>query len=295
MAQMLSEAGYATGAFGKWHLGHTEGRFPTDQGFDEWYGIPNSSDESFWPDNPRFRPESHPYARVEYLMEGHKGEAPEKVRVYNSEERLLIDTELTRRTIDFMGRQIAAKKPFFAYVPYTQPHMPTIPHPDFKNKTHNGDFADVLTEIDAHVGQLLDAVDRLGIRDNTIFVFTSDNGPEFSTGYEGSSGPWHGTYFTNWEVSLRVPFIIRWLDKVPARRTRTILRIESNPRQKRSRSTLIKSRYTRWLATKGPQECDLESSSKLLSLPACFWGAPHPRWLNKRGNGFRDNLVSILG
>ena len=216
MAEMLSEAGYATGAFGKWHLGHTEGRFPTDQGFDEWYGIPNSSDESFWPDNPRFRPESDPYARVEYLMEGRKGEAPEKVRVYNSEERLLIDTELTRRTIDFMGRQTAAKKPFFAYVPFTQPHMPTIPHPDFKNKTHNGDFADVLTEIDAHVGQLLDAVDKLVIRDNTIFVFTSDNGPEFSTGYEGSSGPWHGTYFTNWEGSLRVPFIIRWPGKVPA-------------------------------------------------------------------------------
>jgi arylsulfatase A-like enzyme len=106
-----------------------------------------------------------------------------------------------------MGRQTAAKKPFFAYVPFTLPHMPTVPSPDFKNKTHNGDFADVLAEIDAHVGQLLDAVDKLGIRDNTIFIFTSDNGPEFSTGYWGFSGPWHGTYFTAWEASLRVPFI----------------------------------------------------------------------------------------
>jgi arylsulfatase A-like enzyme len=66
MAEMLSEAGYATGAFGKWHLGHTEGRYPTYQGFDEWYGIPNSTDEAFWPDNPRFRPNSNPYARPEY-------------------------------------------------------------------------------------------------------------------------------------------------------------------------------------------------------------------------------------
>jgi arylsulfatase A-like enzyme len=162
MAEMLSEAGYATGAFGKWHLGHTEGRFPTDQGFDEWYGIPNSSDESFWPDNPRFRPDSNPYARPEYIMEGHKGAAPKNVRIYNVEERRLIDTELTRRVIDFMGRQTEANKPFFAYVPYTQPHMPTTPHPDFHNKTHNGDFADLLTEIDAHVGQLLDGVDKLG-------------------------------------------------------------------------------------------------------------------------------------
>jgi arylsulfatase A-like enzyme len=216
MAEMLSDAGYATGAFGKWHLGHTEGRFPTDQGFDEWYGIPNSSDESFWPDNPRFRPNSTPYVRPEYVMEGHKGEAPKNVHIYNLEERRLIDTELTKRAIDFMGRQTQAKKPFFAYIPYTQVHMPTIPSPESQNKTHNGDFADVLAEMDAHVGQLLDAVDKLGIRDNTIFIFTSDNGPEFLRGYEGFSGPWHGTYFTAWEGSLRVPFIIRWPGKVPA-------------------------------------------------------------------------------
>jgi arylsulfatase A-like enzyme len=87
MAEMLSDAGYATGAFGKWYLGYTEGRFPTDQGFDEWYGIPNSTDEAFWPDNTRFRPNSNPYARPEYIMEGHKGEAPKNIRIYNLEER----------------------------------------------------------------------------------------------------------------------------------------------------------------------------------------------------------------
>ena len=216
VAEMLSDAGYATGAFGKWHLGHTEGRFPTDQGFDEWYGIPNSTDEAFWPDNPRFRPESNPFARPEYIMEGHRYEAPKNVTIYNIEERRLIDAKLTKRAIDFMERQTKEKRPFFAFVPYTQPHMPTIPHPEFQNKTHNGDFADVLSEIDAHVGQLIDAVDNLGIRDNTIIIFTSDNGPEFSTGYCGFSGPWHGTYFTAWEASLRVPFIVRWPGKVPA-------------------------------------------------------------------------------
>jgi arylsulfatase A-like enzyme len=165
--------------------------------------------------HPRFRPNSNPYARPEYLMESHKGEAPKNLRIYNLEERRLIDTELTNRAIDFMSRQTKAKKPFFAYIPYTQPHMPTIPSPDFQNKTHNGDFADVLTEIDAHVGQLVDVLDKLGIRDNTIFIFTSDNGPEFSAGYHGFGGPWHGTYFTAWEASLRVPFIIRWPGKVP--------------------------------------------------------------------------------
>jgi hypothetical protein len=134
MAEMLSDAGYATGMFGKWHLGHTEGRYPTYQGFDEWYGIPNSTDEAFWPDNARFRPDSNPYARPEYIMEGRKGEAPKDVRIYNLAERRTMDTELTKRAIDFMGRQTKANKPFFAYVPFTQPHMPTIPHQSFRTK-----------------------------------------------------------------------------------------------------------------------------------------------------------------
>ena len=90
IAEMLSDAGYGTGMFGKWHLGHTKGRFPTDQGFDEWFGIPNSSDEAFWPDNARYRPESDPFARPEYIMEARKGEEPRKLRVYDLEERATV-------------------------------------------------------------------------------------------------------------------------------------------------------------------------------------------------------------
>ena len=216
MAEMLSDAGYATGIFGKWHLGHTEGRFPIDQGFDEWFGIPNSTDESFWPDNPLFDPTSDPFARVEHIMQGRKGGKAENLRVYDSKERLLIDKELTDRTIDFMRRQKSAGKPFFAFVPYTQTHLPTLPHPDFKGKSGNGLWADVLMQIDSYVGHLLDAVDELGLRDNTIFIFTSDNGPEFSRAWYGSSGPWRGTYFTGLAASLRVPFIVRWPGTVPA-------------------------------------------------------------------------------
>ncbi len=215
MAEMLSDAGYATGMFGKWHLGHTPGRFPIDQGFDEWLGIPNSSDESFWPDNPLFDPSSDTYARPEYIMQGRKGEEPKELRVYDSKERLLIDKELTDGAIDFMKRQNAAGKPFFAFVPYTQPHQPTLPHPDFKGKSGNGYFADVLMQIDSYVGRLLDTVDELGVRENTIFIFTSDNGGEFAAAWFGFSGPWRGTYFTGMEASMRVPFIIRWPGKVP--------------------------------------------------------------------------------
>jgi arylsulfatase len=213
---MLSDAGYATGMFGKWHLGHTKGRFPTDQGFDEWYGIPNSSDESAWTDDPRYRPESHPYAHPEFIMEARKGDEPKKVTVYNTTQRLLIDRELTERSINFMQRQTKAKKPFFLFVPYTQTHMPVTPHPEFKGKTRNGDFADVLAQTDAYVGRLLDEVDRLDIADNTIFLFTADNGPDPNLPHHGFAGPWGGSYFTGMEGSLRVRFIVRWPGKIPA-------------------------------------------------------------------------------
>jgi arylsulfatase A-like enzyme len=214
LPKLLSDAGYATGAFGKWHLGHTAGRFPTDQGFDEWYGIPNSTDEAYWPDSRLFRPNSNPYAVAEQVMEGRKGEVPKDVKVYNLAERRVIDRELTDKAKDFMSRQVKAGKPFFTYIPYTMVHVPVLPSPEFDGKTGNGFWADGLAQTDAYVGELLDTVDKLGVKDNTIFVFTSDNGPEMIEPWTGWSGPWRGTYFTALEGSLRVPFIIRWPGKI---------------------------------------------------------------------------------
>src|ERR1700758_3468741 len=102
LARMLSDAGYATGIFGKWHLGQTVGRFPTDHGFDEWFGIPNSSDESLWPDNDMLHLEDHPGLEYEHVMESVKGEVPRKLRIYDLEARTRIDREITDRAIDFM-------------------------------------------------------------------------------------------------------------------------------------------------------------------------------------------------
>lgn len=220
MAEMLSDAGYVTGMFGKWHLGHTKGRFPTDQGFDEWYGIPNSTDESLWPDQPQFnevvKENLSPFAVPEYVYEGNKGSDPQKVKVYDSELRPEIDRECTDRAKDFIKRQAEAGKPFFTFIPYTQTHMPVVPSKEFAGRSGNGDWGDVLMQIDVYTGELLDTLDELGIADNTIFIFTSDNGPEMLPGHNGWSGPWRGSYFTGLEGSLRVPFIMRWPGKIPA-------------------------------------------------------------------------------
>jgi arylsulfatase len=215
MAESLSAAGYATALYGKWHLGSQGGRFPSDQGFDEWYGIPRTTDEALWPSAVGYSSDIMP---PEQMMEGRKGEKSRELGVYDIEQRRLIDAEITRRTIDFMERQTQAAKPFFVFASITQPHLPTLPNPAFAGRTGNGDWADMLAEMDHNVGEMLDAVDRLGIGDDTIVIFMSDNGPEFTRPWDGWSGPWRGQYFTAWEGGIRVPFMIRWPGKIPAGR-----------------------------------------------------------------------------
>ena len=217
LAEMLSDEGYTTGIFGKWHLGDTKGRYPTDQGFDEWNGIPRSSDRAFWPDSNSFTPGSHPDAVFTHVMSSFKGQEPKELEVFDRAKRATIDREITDQAIDFINRKASAKQPFFAYLPYTQTHEPVDPHPDFKGKTGNGSFADVLAQTDVYVGELLDTIDRLGLKENTIFNFTSDNGREGVPRSFGFTGPWRGSMFSPYEGSLRVPFLIRWPDKIPTK------------------------------------------------------------------------------
>ena len=223
----MSEQGYATAAYGKWHVGKTPGRFATDQGFDEWYGIPNSSDESMWISQENIRRRSIvadvnlTESEMPYIMESiGKGSKVKKVKRFDVEARRRLDGELTERTIDFMKRSVDAGKPFFIYAPLTLMHFPTIPHPDFAGKSGHGDYADCLVQIDHYVGQMLETIDRLGVKDNTIVIFTADNGIEHPDNGDGQwagwTGPWSGTYYTAMEGGLRVPFIIRWPRKIPA-------------------------------------------------------------------------------
>ncbi|WNC67524.1 arylsulfatase [Thalassotalea nanhaiensis] len=215
LAEMLSESGYETGMFGKWHLGDAEGRYPTDQGFDEWYGIPNSSDQAFWPDSDSFQKDAG--VKFTHIMTAQKNKKPTKHEVYGRAKRATIDREITDHAIDFIKRKAKNKQPFFAYLPYTQTHEPVDAHPDFKGKTGNGSFADVLAQTDSYVGELLATVDKLGLKENTIFIFTSDNGREGIKRSFGFTGPWRGTMFSPYEGSLRVPFLIRYPEKIPAK------------------------------------------------------------------------------
>jgi len=223
LAEMFSDSGYSTGMFGKWHLGRTPGRFPTDQGFDEWFGIPNSSDESIYATREGFAESG---VSESYVMASTSGNLPEQVRPWSSEYRPLIDVELTRRALDFMSSQVARETPFFLYLPYTATHFPVMPHPDYAGVTGNGRWADLLHQIDQLTGKLLDHIERLGIADNTIFIFTADNGPEaapignhslsMDPAFHGSAGPWRSTLFTGGEGALRVPFVIRWPGSISA-------------------------------------------------------------------------------
>ena len=213
LGDLMKKQGYATACYGKWHLGDRPGRLPHDRGFDDWYGIPRTSNESMFTSTPGYDSDVVP---LPYVMEGQAGKAARELHVYDLEARRKIDGELTDRTIAFMREQAAKKTPFFAYVPLTQLHFPTLPHHDFAGRTKAGDFADSMVEMDHRVGQMLDAIAELGIADDTLFIFGSDNGPEFRRPWRGTAGPWTGTYHTAMEGSLRVPFIFRWPGRIAA-------------------------------------------------------------------------------
>jgi arylsulfatase len=213
IAELFSGAGYATGMFGKWHLGDIPGRIPTDQGFDEWYGVLNTTDESEYSSQVGFDPNVVPPPMIQQAKRGGKLQT---VKPYDVPARREIDGEIATRAIEYMQRQVKGGKPFFNFISFTQPHIPALPDPEFAGRTGNGNFADVLAEIDFRAGQVLDAIDSLGIRNDTLVIWLSDNGPEVVHPHHGTAGYWRGWYFTAMEGSLRVPFLVRWPGKIPA-------------------------------------------------------------------------------
>ena len=220
IAELFSDAGYATALYGKWHIGSKIGRLPNNHGYDEWWGINEGSNAAGYTTTAQF---DSSVAQVPYIWEGLKGEKSTKVRIYDVDAKSRLDRETTKRTISFINKNVKEGKPFFAYVGFTHFHPPWGVHPDFKNRSKAGIYADTKMEVDYNVGLILDAIKEAGIDDNTIVILTGDNGaanypsPGLVTGeVGGSNGPWRGGLSTAYEGGMRTPAMIRWPGKIPA-------------------------------------------------------------------------------
>jgi arylsulfatase len=234
IAELLSDGGYATALYGKWHLGNIQGRLPNDQGFDEWWGIPDSWDEAGYTQYPLFnamvkealaeKKVSELLTLPPHILEGRKGEPSKVAMPLDMKVRAIVDGDyLIPKTVDFIKRQAAARKPFFVYLGYSEMHPPIECNREFVGKSplRGGMYSDCIAEMDHRVGQVLDAIQAAGVEDNTIVVLSSDNAggglPGGAAVGGGSNGPWRGNFFyTPFEGSMRVPALVRWPGKVPA-------------------------------------------------------------------------------
>ena len=220
IAELLSDAGYATSLNGKWHVGSKVGRLPNNHGYDEWWGINEGSNAAGYTSTSQFDPE---VSEIPHIWQGQKGENSTKVRIYDQQAKSSLDRETVERTIAFINKNAKAKKPFFTYVGFTHFHPPWGVHPDFAGKSNVGIYGDTKMEVDHNVGLILDAIKEAGVESNTIVILTGDNGaanypsPGLVTGeVGGSNGPWRGGLSTAYEGGMRTPAMIRWPGHIPA-------------------------------------------------------------------------------
>jgi arylsulfatase A-like enzyme len=201
IAEVLKPRGYATAMVGKWHLGHKAPFLPLHQGFDEYLGLPYSND--MWPRHPQ---QKNFYPDLP-LMEG------DRIVALDPDQSQLT-TMYTERAVRFIERN--RERPFFLYVAHTMPHVPLFVSGRYKDKTRSGLYGDVIAEIDWSVGQILEALGREKLDEQTLVVFTSDNGPWLSYGnHAGSQGPFREGKGTSFEGGVRVPFVARWPGRIP--------------------------------------------------------------------------------
>ncbi len=211
LPEILKEAGYATGGFGKWHLGDQHEFLPLQNGFDEFFGLPYSND--MWP----FHPKHSRYPPLP-LLEGNEVKKASLLQ----EDQNQLTSWYTEKAVDFVERH--EDEPFFLYVAHSMPHVPLGVSERFAGKTNKGTYGDVVAEIDWSVGQVLEALEEKGIAENTWVIFTSDNGPWKVYGdHAGSSGPFRSGKHTVYEGGFRVPCLMRWPETIPAGSTSNIL------------------------------------------------------------------------
>ncbi len=205
IADLLKPLGYSTAIFGKWHLGHHPEHLPGAQGFDEYFGLPYSNDMT--PDatkNPNPPARRHPPLP---LIEG-------LVSVELEPDQSQLTKRYTERAVDFIERN--ADKPFFLYLPHSMPPLPLFVSDRFSGLSERGLYGDVIMEIDWSVGEIMNALDRLGLNEQTLVIYTSDNGPWLvKDSHSGSAGPLREGKGTTFEGGQRVPAVMRWPGHIP--------------------------------------------------------------------------------
>ena len=190
IAELLKPAGYATGMIGKWHLGFDEVFHPLNQGFDSYYGMPSN-----YSHDKRFFEDREVIAEVTDLTQ--------------------LVSNYTKKAVEFI--QNNQNSPFFLYLAHNYPHLPLQPNPNYAGKSRAGDYGDIIEELDAGTGTILDALEDLKIAQDTLVIFTSDNGPipRNATQYQ-SAGPMRGSKYVTFEGGHRVPAIFFWPDHLPS-------------------------------------------------------------------------------
>jgi arylsulfatase A-like enzyme len=222
IAELLKPLGYATGQFGKNHLGDRDEYLPTVHGFDEFFGNLyhlNAEEEPELPDYPKdpaFKKRYGPRGVLHCVADGKGGQTIKDTGPLTKKRMETIDEEITSAALAWMEKQAKADKPFFLWYNSTAMHFRT--HLAAKNRGKSGqdDYSDRMVTHDEQIGQMLDKLDELGIADNTIVMYSTDNGPENDTWPDGANTPFRSQKDTNWEGGWRVPAFIRWPGKIKA-------------------------------------------------------------------------------
>lgn len=209
LAEVLKAKGYSTAIVGKWHLGDSKDYLPVRHGFDQYYGLPYSND--MWPYHPEHLGRVPPaYPDLPLIRNDH---AINPKMTPEDQDRLIVD--YTKEAVNFISAN--TNKPFLLYLAHNLPHVPLHVSAQHRGKSGAGLYGDVIEEIDWSMGQVLAALDRFGLRENTWVIFASDNGPWLSYGeHSGSSGGLREGKGTVWEGGVRVPCIMRWPGQIPA-------------------------------------------------------------------------------